>query len=146
MYIWTCDSHECFGPFPSYQGAKAWALATNKSSFQILDRPEPGYRLQRPSYPKRILDNLRSEMLIDGQWRSNGQAQYDEIYAALGLRSTAHLPAEGVPPTRVGNVLVWVLPKTDKPQDAARTWCECPVCGKHLTTGKLQQHLPTHKS
>lgn len=97
-------------------------------------------------YDKRILPNLRSQMMIDGEWRNNGQAQYAEIYAALGLNPNAHLPVEGVPRTLIGNVWVWVLPKTDKPQDAARTWCECPVCGKHLTTGKLQQHLPTHKS
>jgi len=92
----------------------------------------------------RIIANLRSEALIAGEWKKIGQATHDQIYTALGLNPNRHLPPEGVPRTLVVNVWVWIIPKTLAPQDATRTWCECPTCGRHLTAGKFQQHFQRH--
>src|SRR5688572_15289273 len=33
---------------------------------------------------------------------------WQDLYTALGLSTTKHLPAEGLPPRYIGNTLVWV--------------------------------------
>lgn len=76
----------------------------------------------------------------------NYQMRCDEIYAALGFDPKKHLPKEGFTGAMIGNVYVWVLPKTEQAQDAARTWCACPDCGKALTAGKLEQHRKVHRT
>ena len=38
-YLWTLDSHDCFGPFDSKSCAAEWARLTAKSSYQLLDKP-----------------------------------------------------------------------------------------------------------
>jgi len=91
-----------------------------------------------------VLNNLRR----DNPYRE-GQTQnmhWQDLYTALGLSTTRHLPAEGLPPRMIGNVEVWVdakIPGVN--QDAKRVWCKCPVCDKPFTAGKLFQHLPVHK-
>lgn len=70
---------------------------------------------------------------------------HEDIYKALGIEGN-RLPDAGHPGQLIGNVFVWVKPKIPgKAQDAARTWCRCPDCGKELTAGKLHQHLKVHR-
>jgi hypothetical protein len=71
--------------------------------------------------------------------------RHDEVYQALGLDPKKHLPDAGHSGGMVGNVFVWVLPKKPFAQDAARTWCACPACGKPFTAGKLAQHMKVHR-
>lgn len=92
----------------------------------------------------KILNNLRRDNPYhEGRTQT---LRHDELYAALGLNPNRHLPAEGLAPQMIGNVLVWVVPKIPGvSQDAKRVWCKCPVCDKPFTAGKLFQHLPVHK-
>jgi hypothetical protein len=69
-----------------------------------------------------------------------------DIYEALGLSPTKHLPTEGLQSRKIGNVLVWVTPRIPgMNQDAKRVWCICPHCDKMLTAGKFNQHMKIHK-
>lgn len=36
MYIYTLDSHDCYGPFLDSDKARDWAKKRNFTSFQIL--------------------------------------------------------------------------------------------------------------
>lgn len=49
-YIYTLDSHECFGPFTSADAAHAWARFRNKRSYQLLTAPPYSYTLVRGGY------------------------------------------------------------------------------------------------
>lgn len=40
FWLFTLDSHECFGPFVNKGHLEEWANATNHWSYQILTRPE----------------------------------------------------------------------------------------------------------
>jgi hypothetical protein len=92
----------------------------------------------------KILDNLRYH---DEKYGGNWAMRWDQLYMALGLDPKRHLPAEGLGPQFVGNVLVWVDPKIPgRNQDAKRVWCRCPDCERVLTAWKLQQHRKIHKA
>ncbi len=77
--------------------------------------------------------------------------RHDEIYTALGLDPKKHLPAEGVPPTAINGVLVYVL-AADHPRRerisrrgvtflrGKRTYAIC-TCGRHVEAGHLHQHV-----
>lgn len=87
-------------------------------------------------------DNLRG---VDDRYGHNYPLRHDQLYAFLGLDPKAHLPADGLPTRMIGNVPVWVVPKTDKHQGSARVWCRCPKCDRSVTFGKLNQHMKVHK-
>ena len=93
-----------------------------------------------------VYDNLRR----DNPYRegaSTNMHHYD-LYEALGLNPKRHLPAEGLPPQQIGNVMVWVDAKIPGvAQDAKRVWCLCPHCDKKkvLTAGKFHQHMKIHR-
>jgi len=94
-----------------------------------------------------ILDDLRYvyRSPFDGKARPTNM-HWQEMYAALGLNPKRHLPDAGLGPRYVGNVRVWVDPKIPGvAQDAARVWCRCPHCGRHLTAGKYHQHRKVHR-
>lgn len=84
--------------------------------------------------------NLRDETT-----RQRWPMQHYQMYEALGLNPKRHLPDAGHAGTMIGNVYVWVVPKTVRRQDAKRMWCACPCCGRTLTAGKLAQHIVVHK-
>lgn len=83
----------------------------------------------------------------------------DEMYEALGLDPRKHLPDEGVPPTQVQGITVYVLGK-DQPSPSRRqkgrtprqkrgwmikrTFAVCPTCDRHVEAGHLHQHLRVH--
>jgi hypothetical protein len=59
-------------------------------------------------------------------------------------------PDAGVPETLVGNTLVYVKPRNaplghGKSGMRHRATAICPDCGKHVPTGRLNQHLKVHK-
>jgi len=39
VYLWTLDSHECFGPFRTFVSAHAWAVESEKHAYRLLDKP-----------------------------------------------------------------------------------------------------------
>ena len=45
-YLWTLDSHDCFGPFDSPDDAHDWAKATYKTSYTLV---------KKPSYPNDLV-------------------------------------------------------------------------------------------
>lgn len=57
-------------------------------------------------------------------------------------------PDEGVPPTMVDGIKLWVNPRAPKADRALgikkssthRVMCECPGCGDVLSAGRLFQH------
>jgi hypothetical protein len=38
-YLYTLDSHECFGPFLTNTKAHEWAKQTQHSSYQLVKKP-----------------------------------------------------------------------------------------------------------
>jgi len=91
-----------------------------------------------------VLNNLRRDNPYHEGHTQN--MHWQDLYTALGLSTTKHLPAEGLPPQQIGNVTVWVdakIPGVN--QDAKRVWCKCPICDKTFTAGKLHQHIKIHK-
>jgi hypothetical protein len=99
-----------------------------------------------------ILDNLRvrrSLKLHDGEIKFyTTNMHWPDLYEALGLDPKKHLPADGLAPQRIGNVMVWIDAKIPgKAQDGKRVWCLCPHCDKKkvLTAGKLHQHMKVHR-
>ena len=92
-----------------------------------------------------ILSDLRCETIHDGV-RYSYRMRHHELYAALGLNPNRHLPYGGLDRRFIGNVLVWVVPKSPhERQDAKRVWCQCPHCHKVLTAGKFHQHMKVHR-
>jgi hypothetical protein len=80
---------------------------------------------------------------------------YSQLYARLGLNPNKHLPAEGVPPTDVDGVIVYVLavdhPRRERRRNyrgrswtnmkGKRTYAICPDCQRHIEAGHLHQHV-----
>ena len=94
----------------------------------------------------KIFNDLRR----DNPYREGTSLSMDhvDLYTALGLNPKRHLPAEGLAPRLIGNVMVWVLPRIlGTNQDAKRVWCLCPHCKtkKVLTAGKFHQHMKVHR-
>lgn len=53
-------------------------------------------------------------------------------------------PDDGLPPTTVQGVKVWVKPIVRVPgrkSSKHRVMCECPECGQVLSVGRLHQHV-----
>src|SRR4051812_24727306 len=86
-----------------------------------------------------LSDDLRG---VDDRHGRNYPLDHQDLYRFLGLNPNKHLPKDGLSERKIGNVLVWVVPKIEgKRQDAARTLCGCPTCNKIFTAGKLAQHM-----
>jgi hypothetical protein len=55
IYLYTLDSHDCFGRFPSVVCAHAWAVKTGRSSYQLLNKPPyPTTVVMQPNDPEMI--------------------------------------------------------------------------------------------
>lgn len=77
-------------------------------------------------------------------------AQHNHVRQMLGLPKK--LPREGVPPQVIQGIKVWVNPAgprimVDKwgkervlKSSTHRVMAECPLCGKHMSAGRLHQH------
>lgn len=77
-------------------------------------------------------------------------AHSDDVKAMLGLPKK--LPKEGVPPRIVQGIKVWVEPAAAAvyvmrwgqrkllKRSTHRVMAECPLCGAHLSAGRLHQH------
>lgn len=78
-------------------------------------------------------------------------AHHNHLREMLGLPKK--LPKEGVPPQIIQGIKVWVEPhrpkvRTDKltgsmklvKSSKHRVMAECPLCGEHLSAGRLHQH------
>lgn len=78
-------------------------------------------------------------------------AHHDDLKVMLGLPKK--LPREGVPPQIIQGIKVWVEPAAapvlvskwgGKPRPVKRSthrvMAECPLCGVHLSAGRLHQH------
>jgi hypothetical protein len=53
-YLFTLDSHDLYGPFNGRVPAMAWAVRTNKQSYQLLDTAQrlkwmSGRKLNKPT-------------------------------------------------------------------------------------------------
>lgn len=83
----------------------------------------------------------------------NGRVMHhDALYAALGLNPKQHLPWDGVPPTNINGVQVYVLAVDDTRRKRVirgdgrvlvygkRTFAICPHCSAHVEAGHLGQH------
>ena len=70
------------------------------------------------------------------------------ILAAFGLTRTQKLPVDGAPRRYVDGVAYWINPLPLGPvrhkRSTHRVMCECPVCGKTLSAGRLPQHKFTN--
>lgn len=89
------------------------------------------------------------------------QMHHDEVYRALGHDPRKHLPDEGIPPTDVNGVTVYVLAKDDERRrrwftsrrtgervsnmKGKRTYAVCPDCGTHVEAGHIHQHVMGRK-
>lgn len=49
IYLYTLDSHDCYGPFETKDAAMQWANDTGKSSYQLVENPP--YELSRVIKP-----------------------------------------------------------------------------------------------
>jgi hypothetical protein len=84
-------------------------------------------------------------------------AQSHEVLPMLGVPAGGHLPKEGLPPTFIQGVFVWVEPAMDpkyKEQwgqrklvksSRHRVMCACPECGTTVSLGRLAQHAKVHQ-
>lgn len=66
-----------------------------------------------------------------------------EMLALLGV---TRIPPEGLNARLVQGIWVWAdpLPAAEPGQrkrSTHRVRCECPLCGKHLSAGRLHQHI-----
>ncbi len=71
----------------------------------------------------------------------------------LGLPLKSKLPAQGMEPRVIQGVKVWVEPAPDPvfinkwgrtrllKRSTHRVMAECPDCGKHLSAGRMHQHV-----
>lgn len=53
-------------------------------------------------------------------------------------------PDEGLPPTTVQGITVWVKPIVREPGKKSskhRVLCKCPTCGQEMSAGRLFQHV-----
>lgn len=89
----------------------------------------------------------------DKSWHTyRSSMQNHELKIVLGCSPTKHWPNEGVPARMVGNIKVWVEPKTStavyfdnwaqrfrRSGWKSRAFCQCP-CGKVINAGRLNQH------
>ena len=86
-------------------------------------------------------------------WAANS----NEVLPLLGLKAGGHLPVEGMPPRKIQGITVWVEPAPTPDLTMARDYtlrrvksskhrvmAECPVCRKHMSLGRLQQHSKIH--
>lgn len=70
-------------------------------------------------------------------------AQSPAMFRLLGLLPGSHLPADGMAPRIIQGIKVWVEPNKEHFPNASyfhRVRAECPLCGKHLSAGRLHQH------
>lgn len=66
-----------------------------------------------------------------------------EMMQELGLKSGGHLPAEGMPERTINGVTIYVLPaepSTGRKSSKHRVMAICPVCNRHMSAGRLNQH------
>lgn len=78
-------------------------------------------------------------------------AHSGDVMEMLGLKRGGHLPDEGMPARVIQGIKVWVEPTPGPKYDACwgrprkssahRVMCECPDCGKHMSVGRLHQHV-----
>lgn len=96
-----------------------------------------------------MLDKTRP-FLRSPRWTTLN-AHTDDVKAMLGLPKK--LPKEGVPPQIIQGIKVWVEPAAApvlvskwggklRPvkRSTHRVMAECPLCGAHLSAGRLHQH------
>jgi hypothetical protein len=73
------------------------------------------------------------------------------IPVLFGLDPKKHLP-NGLAPRMVNGIKMWIEPKTvymydhPRPPMKLRALCECPICFKVVSIGRLGQHAKIHRS
>lgn len=70
--------------------------------------------------------------------------QSGEMLELLGLRSGGHLPDAGMPERIIDGVRVYVREKSDnggKKSSKHRVMAICPGCDRHISVGRLGQHV-----
>jgi hypothetical protein len=75
----------------------------------------------------------------------------DEIMKTLELKAGGHLPKEGMPIRKIQDIQVYVRPSYDykknnplikvRKSSTHRVIAICPSCGRHLSAGRLHQHI-----
>ena len=89
-----------------------------------------------------ILNNLMAEVEVSYSGTSFTiirKMDNAEIKEAMGVKSTAHWPDEGIGPQLVGNVAVRVSPKKPRGQ-GRRCEAQCNRCLGWFCAGHLDQH------
>lgn len=88
-----------------------------------------------------ILDNLRYKSASQANSITRGWPMHHyQIREALGL-NPKRLPVHAVPPQMIGNVKVWVLPRSNNSRRQHRVMCQCPRCHGEGPAGRLAQHI-----
>jgi hypothetical protein len=80
-----------------------------------------------------------------------------DIKELFGLKSTQHWPKEGMPERTIQGIRLYVNPLAPledrttiwRGRLARKTMCRlmavCPVCDRHVTYGRLHQHMVVHE-
>lgn len=83
-------------------------------------------------------------------------AHSHDVLPMLGIPAGGHLPPEGMPPRKIQGITVYVKPAAPSVQVARwgklvtakssrhRVMCVCPLCAKHVSLGRLHQHIAIH--
>jgi hypothetical protein len=67
-----------------------------------------------------------------------------QVIAMLGLDPKKDLPDAGVKPQTIQGIVIWVEPRVPG-QFKIRVRACCPVCGREMSAGRLQQHSKIHR-
>ena len=107
------------------------------------DRGKYGLRRMARSAMHKSLPNAnKTRPAIRNEYERD--VQNSDMLKLLGIEGT-HLPVDGMPPRIIQGVKVWVTPKPAlKPglrhSATHRVMCECSLCGKHMSRGRLFSH------
>lgn len=82
--------------------------------------------------------------IINDPARPYWNASSPRVLELLGIEGK--IPVEGLPPRKIQGIMVYVNPLAgEKPKHGKRhthrVMAICPVCDKHLSAGRLHQHV-----
>jgi hypothetical protein len=92
-----------------------------------------------------VMNFYETKLLNDLKLADHPRWQASEGQLKLALGVDRRWPDAGLPPTRLGNTTVYVLPRNPAGTRKHRAMAVCAYCGAHVSAGRLHQHLKVHK-